>query len=126
MFGASSFVIGSFCFLLAPLLDFFDLQFNLGNLAENPGTIPDEDLLEAERKAARYEYMYKYALLQIQRATAMLYILAGVCFVVGSLMFYPNRYSTLWCAPRPAARARSPRFHPAHRPSPSNPQRCRS
>ena len=32
----------------------------------------------------------------MQRATALLYCVAGVCFVAGSFLFYPSRYSTTW------------------------------
>lgn len=95
LFGATSFLLGSVCFFVAPLLDFLELQFNLENLAEHPGLPPDEHL-ESERKAARYEYLYKATLLQVQRANTLLYMLAGVCFVVGSCMFYANRNSTVW------------------------------
>ena len=32
----------------------------------------------------------------MQRATALLYCVSGVCFVAGSCLFYPSRYSTTW------------------------------
>ena len=86
--GATCFIIGSVCYLIAPVMDFCELQVNLENLADQAPPSRSRD--------SHFEVLYKSQLLQMQRATTILYSVAGVCFIVGSILFYPSRYSTMW------------------------------
>ena len=87
--GATCFIAGSVCYLVAPLMDFVELQINLSNLVDQiPQPSSGDD--------SQFEILYKSQLLQMQRATALLFCVAGVCFLAGSCLFYPSRHSTTW------------------------------
>jgi hypothetical protein len=56
--GATCFISGSLCYLIAPLMDFVELQINLTNLVDQ---IP----LPSSHDDSRWEILYKSQLLQV-------------------------------------------------------------
>lgn len=87
-YGASWYVSGSAFYLIAPLLDYADMSFALRDaLKKNPFLSPTQEY----RGAGAYERLYKAQIVRSQRANALLYACAGVCFFAGSFLFYPDQ-----------------------------------
>ncbi|KAL1524943.1 hypothetical protein AB1Y20_019819 [Prymnesium parvum] len=86
--GALCFLVGSVCYWVAPLMDFWELSFNQANLLEPP-RVPTGGVIYVDQAAALYEHLYKAHLLRIQRANCLIYMLGGGFFVGGSTLFFP-------------------------------------
>ena len=104
--GALCFLTGSLCYGLAPFLDFWELTHNHANLLEAPPGI--EATLgsgEANQMAAMYEHLYKSHILRIQRANILIYMLGGIFFIAGSVLFFPAMEEVRQCMATAIARA---------------------
>lgn len=92
--GALCFLVGSLCYLAAPMLDYVELTQNHGNLLEPPPLCADAVAVavsgaDPRRMAALYEHLYKSHVLSLQRANCAVYMLGGAFFVGGSTLFFP-------------------------------------
>ena len=88
--GALCFLTGSMCYGLAPFLDFWELTHNHQNLLEPPPDIASTlGSGESTQMAAMYEHLYKSHILRIQRANILIYMLGGLFFIAGSILFFP-------------------------------------
>jgi len=84
-YGAGLYVVGSIFYVIAPLFDLIDLSFSLSNLIDAPGSLAGLSTTNARF----WETLYKAQLLRSQRSNALIYILAGICFTIGSFFFFP-------------------------------------
>jgi len=77
--GASLFVFGSACYLAAPIIDWYELTYThkLPEPTDPPGSV------------GHYEWLYASQMLHTQRTNAILYAVGSVCFVAGSVLFFP-------------------------------------
>lgn len=80
--GATLFVFGSIFFFVAPVLDYLDMTYSAYDLRESA-----ELATEADKK---YKALYKAQLIRTTRVNAILYSVSGVCFIAGSILFYPG------------------------------------
>jgi len=77
--GASLFVFGSACYLVSPIIDWYELTYTqkLPEPTDPPGSV------------GHYEWLYASQMLHTQRSNAILYAVGSVCFVAGSVLFFP-------------------------------------
>lgn len=78
--GAWLFLGGSICYLVAPLVDLFDMSFSINDISDAPPT----------EASSKYENLYKAQMKRTQRANALLYAVSSLAFVVGSVFFFPS------------------------------------
>jgi len=94
---AACFLVGSILYLAQPLADCYDLNCNVGNLvdADKDKRVRHwwnwwfGDSTEDMRKDPDYEFLYKSQILRIQGLNAGMFVLGAICFVIGSIFFFP-------------------------------------
>lgn len=79
--GAWLFVTGSAFYTIAPILDYADMSLAL----------KDALLKKPKDNAGAYERLYKAQVVRSQRANALLYAVAGGCYLAGSTLFFPDQ-----------------------------------
>jgi len=92
--GAVCFLLGSVFYLLQPLNDYYDLTWNIANLADQSEakTVTWWDWWDERPRgkgAPDYEFLYKAQMLRIQGDNALIYVVGSLCFVGGSVFFLP-------------------------------------
>jgi hypothetical protein len=89
--GAICFLVGSGCYWAAPFLDYWEFTHNAGNLLDTPpnlrATLSGES---AESLYKAYEHLYKAQLVRMQRTNCLIYMMGGIFFVGGSVLFFPS------------------------------------
>jgi len=86
--GAGLFVAGSVLYIIAPVVDFLDMNYSLQDMMEAAPT-SKQAVGEATTLLPNYERLYKAQIVRTQRANSMLYAISAVCFVAGSFFFFP-------------------------------------
>ena len=89
-YGAGLFVVGSAFYFIAPLFDFIDTTFDIADLDAVPSAGAGDKKKYSSADAPQFwETMHKAQLKRSQRANQVLYMVAGICFTVGSFFFFP-------------------------------------